>query len=70
MLQKDLKNVKNDIYNTINALEKSGYIKAKAEMGEMHFKKYYTITESGSSALAQTKKLFMSSMKSLMQILK
>jgi DNA-binding PadR family transcriptional regulator len=69
LLQKEHGNVKNDIYNTINALEKSGYIKVKAESGKIRPKKYYTITKSGNSALLQTKKLFMGSMKSLMKIL-
>lgn len=69
LLQKKQDNVKNDIYNTINALEKSGYIKVKAETGKIRPKKYYTITKSGNSALLQTKKLFMSSMKGLMKIL-
>ena len=70
LLQKDYGDVKNDIYNTIKVLEESGYIKAKAEMGGTRFKKYYTITRSGRAALAQTKRLFMDSMKGLMQILK
>jgi DNA-binding PadR family transcriptional regulator len=69
LLQKDHTNVKNDIYNTINALEKSGYIKVKAETGKIRPKKYYTITKSGNAALLQTKRLFMGSMKNLMKIL-
>jgi DNA-binding PadR family transcriptional regulator len=69
LLQKEQGSVKNDIYNTINALEKSGYIKVVAEAGKIRPKKYYTITKSGNSALLQTKRLFMGSMKSLMKIL-
>ena len=69
LLQKEQGSVKNDIYNTINALEKSGYIKAKAEAGKTRAKKYYTITKSGNVALLRTKKLFIGSMKNLMKIL-
>lgn len=70
ILQKKPGSVKNDIYNTINALEKSGYIRVKVETDRMRVKKYYTITKSGNYALAQTKRLFMNSMKSLMEILR
>jgi len=69
LLQKEQGSVKNDIYNTINALEKSGYIKVKVESGATRPKKYYTITKSGNSTLLQTKRLFIESMKSLMKIL-
>ena len=70
LLQKKQDNVKNDIYNTINALEKSGYIKAKAGVHNERAKKYYTLTRSGKETLAQTKKIFVSSMKSLMEIMR
>lgn len=39
--------VKNDIYNTVNALEKSGYISTKAAIVEGRLKKYYKITARG-----------------------
>ena len=69
LLQKDDGNVKNDIYNTINALEKAGYIKAKAGSNNARSKKYYTLTRSGKATLVQTKRIFISSMKSLMEIM-
>jgi DNA-binding PadR family transcriptional regulator len=70
MLQKKDGEVKNDIYNTINALEKSGYIKAKSGVNNERSKKYYTLTSSGKATLAQTKRIFLSSMKSLMEIMR
>lgn len=62
--------VKNDVYNTIAALEKSGYIKqtAKAEAGRM--KKYYGITPKGREALRVHKLIFMKAMKEFMRILR
>ena len=69
LLQKEKGNVKNDIYNTINALEKSGYIKVKADVNNARLKKYCTLTRSGKATLAQTKRIFISSMKSLMEIM-
>jgi DNA-binding PadR family transcriptional regulator len=70
LLKTEPSNVKNDIYNTINTLEKSGYILMKVKADNKRIKKYYTLTKSGSSALAQTKKLFANSMRSLMEILR
>ncbi len=70
LLQKEDGNVKNDIYNTINALEKSGYIRVKAGSNNARSKKYYTLTGSGKATLEQTKKIFLSSMKSLMEIMR
>ena len=70
LLQKEKGNVKNDIYNTINALEKSGYIKVRAGAYKARSKKYYALTSSGKLALAQTKKIFISSMRSLIEIMR
>ena len=50
--------IKNDTYNSLNALEKSGYIKSvlKSENGKT--KKYYAITKRGIKASASIKKVF------------
>ena len=70
LLQKEKGNVKNDIYNTINALEKSEYIKVSAGADKARSKKYYVLTSSGKLALAQTKKIFISSIRSLIEIMR
>ena len=62
--------VKNDVYNTVNALEKSGYIVTKARIVAGRLKKDYTITNSGKKALHESKSLFMKSMRELMDIIK
>lgn len=50
--------IKNDTYNSLNALEKSGYIRGvlKTEMGKT--KRYYTITKRGIRASTSIKKMF------------
>jgi DNA-binding PadR family transcriptional regulator len=60
--------VKNDVYNTVKALEKSGYIKMDARVEGGRLKKYYSITKSGRDVLKQTKKVLTSSMRSLIEI--
>ncbi|MDE1871501.1 MAG: PadR family transcriptional regulator [Candidatus Micrarchaeota archaeon] len=60
---------KNDIYNTVKALEKSGYIKLDARIDGGKLKNYYKITAKGSNALKESKGLFMKSMRELVKIL-
>lgn len=62
--------VKNDVYNTIAALERSGYIRHQIRAGSSSTKKYYNITPKGKEALRVHKKIFMSAMKEFMKILK
>jgi DNA-binding PadR family transcriptional regulator len=69
MLCKDKGDVKNDIYNTIKALEQSGYIKAKVKTRGTKLKKYYTITACGNRTLTQAKLQFLKSMKALTAII-
>ncbi|MGI0100469.1 MAG: PadR family transcriptional regulator [Candidatus Micrarchaeaceae archaeon] len=59
---------KNDIYNTVKALEKGGYVKVKARVDDGKLKKYYHITQRGRNALKESKKLFVNSMSELMKI--
>ena len=60
--------VKNDIYNTVKALEKSGYIKMSARINSGRLKKYYRITDRGKKAIRESRALFLKSMKELMKI--
>ena len=55
--------LKNDIYNTIGTLEKSGYIKAKPRIEDGKLKNYYHITPSGRAALKEAKALFLNALK-------
>lgn len=61
--------VKNDIYNTVKVLEKSGYIRSKAKKEDGRIKKYYYITKEGENAIEESKRLFLRSMRDLMKIL-
>ena len=69
-LKKHDSGVKNDIYNTVKALEKSGYISVKAKVEGGRLKKYYYITVQGKKALGASKALFMKSMKELTYIIR
>ena len=69
-LKKSGSGVKNDIYNTVKALEKSGYITVKAKIETGRLKKYYYITAEGKKAIQESKILFLRSMKELMGIVK
>ena len=68
LLKKKVGGVKNDIYNTAKALEKSGYISVTARIENGKLKKYYRITANGKKAIVESKKLFLNSMKELMNI--
>ncbi len=49
--------IKNDVYNVLSSLEKSGYIKAVVR-NKGKAKKYYVITKKGSSTVASIGKAF------------
>ncbi|MCL5092475.1 MAG: PadR family transcriptional regulator [Candidatus Marsarchaeota archaeon] len=59
------KDIKNDVYNVISALEKSGYIKITARVENGRLKKYFTLTKKGDTALTDIKKGFDNAVKSL-----
>jgi DNA-binding PadR family transcriptional regulator len=61
---------KNAIYNIVNALEKSGYVKVREKIEKGRLKRYFYITEDGKDALDESKKLFLKSMKELTKIIK
>lgn len=64
------KDIKNDVYNVISALEKSGYIKVTARIENGRLKKYFTLTKKGDAALADIKKGFDNAVKSLKKALR
>ncbi len=61
--------IKNDIYNIVRMLEKSGYIKLVVSKKRSD-KKYYSITPEGREALVKSKKLMLRYMKELVKLIK
>ncbi len=55
--------LKNDIYNTLKALERSNYIKSSSKVSNGKMKNYYTITAGGINAMNSVRKLMMSTVK-------
>lgn len=55
--------LKNDLYNTLRVLEKSGYIRLQAKVEKGKFKNYYTITKRGELALKSVGKMMVSTVK-------
>ena len=55
--------LKNDIYNTLRVLEKSGYIKMQAKIEGGKVKHYYSITKDGAIALKSVGKMMISTVK-------
>lgn len=65
---KSREDIKNDIYNTINALEKSGYIKSARKIEDGKLKNYYHITPLGKETLRKSKAFFLKSVRELDEI--
>ncbi|MCL5404644.1 MAG: PadR family transcriptional regulator [Candidatus Marsarchaeota archaeon] len=61
--------LKNDIYNTMHALEKSGYIKLSESKNSSN-KRYYEITPEGRAALQKSKGLMIRYMRELVKIIR
>jgi DNA-binding PadR family transcriptional regulator len=53
--------LKNDLYNALRVLEKSGYIKVASKVERGKVKNYYTITKRGSVALGSVGKMIIKS---------
>ncbi len=66
---KDNPQIKNEVYNTLKALEQAGYIKEKSRRGNKHVKVYYELTKEGISALKATKSLLHETARSMARIL-
>lgn len=64
------KAIKNEVYNTINLLEKSGCIKLSNKSKSPRIKNYYKITNKGKLALGSIRKVFISSMKEISYVFK
>ncbi len=62
--------IKNDIYNIIRGLEKSGYIRLVGNGKKTQDKKYYQITPQGRDALAKSKRLMLRYMHELVKLIK
>ncbi len=61
--------IKNDVYNTINMLEKSGYLKPTGS-AKSTSKTYYVITNKGRNALKSARVIFAAGMKEVSKILR
>lgn len=57
--------IKNDVYNTINALEKSGYILMSRKVERGRTKKYYALTPQGKKIIGDARKVFIKAIKAL-----
>ena len=57
--------IKNEIYNTINSLEKSGYIKSSKRVENGRAKNYYVLTLSGKHVVLSARMLFRKHLKAL-----
>jgi DNA-binding PadR family transcriptional regulator len=62
--------IKNDIYNSLSALEKSGYIKHSVKVTRNGVKKYYSITAKGMKTSKNLKKAFKESIGYAMKMLR
>ena len=62
--------IKNDIYNTINALEKSGYIKSVSRVEGGKLKNYCYITPLGRKTLRKSRAFFIKSVNILAKIVR
>jgi DNA-binding PadR family transcriptional regulator len=61
--------IKNEIYNTIKSLEKSGYIKSTQKIENGRLKNYYTLTKDGVKILKSAKDIFKEHIKELTSLL-
>ncbi len=61
--------IKNDIYNTISALENAGYVRVQAKLEGNRVKKYYSITAKGTAALKESRVVFSQAVRSVNGIL-
>ncbi|MGD0510354.1 MAG: PadR family transcriptional regulator [Candidatus Micrarchaeaceae archaeon] len=50
--------VKDSVYNAVNCLEHSGYIKASQKIEDGRLKKYYSLTSAGKDALKTGRRMF------------
>lgn len=60
--------MRNDIYNTIKSLEKSGFIKSTQKTENGRIKQYYRLTPKGTGAVNSARKMFREHFKELSMI--
>jgi DNA-binding PadR family transcriptional regulator len=70
LLEKKGMALKNDIYNTLSSLERSGYIKSKLKTEKGKVRNYYVLTQKGRKALTGFKTIFMKTMKEFINVMK
>jgi DNA-binding PadR family transcriptional regulator len=63
------RNIKNEVYNTINSLEKFKYIKSVQKTEKGRLKNYYTLTSKGDKVLKSAGRLFKIHIKELTLLL-
>jgi DNA-binding PadR family transcriptional regulator len=61
--------VKNEIYNTVNSLEKSGYISSSQKTENGRVKNYYVLTLKGKRVMASARILFRKHLQALTTLL-
>lgn len=69
LMGNDKASIKNDIYNIMRSLEKSGYIKLAGKSKSGETKRYYRITPQGLQALIKSKKLMQKYLRELVKII-
>ena len=62
--------LKNDIYNTLSSLERSGYIKSTSKIEKGKNRNYYKLTPKGKRILAASRTLFMKTMTELINVMR
>ncbi len=70
LLNKKGRELKNDVYNTLGALEKSGYISSRERIEDGKKRNYYSVTPKGRKRLRESRMLFMKTMRELMNVMK
>lgn len=61
----DINTIRTEVYNTINILEKSGYIRLAKQSKTGRITNYYMITEKGRYVLNNARKVFVLSIKEI-----
>lgn len=61
--------IKNEIYNTINSLQKSGYLKSSQKIENGRLKNYYALTANGRELLKSARSIFEKNIKEMGSLL-
>lgn len=63
------RDIKNEVYNTINSLEKFRYIKSIQKTENGRLKNYYTLTDKGNKVLKSARRIFRTHIRELTSLL-